>query len=123
MQHPQLPEAELAVMQTVWDRETPISSVRMAELMKPVRGWKKQTVYTLLSRLVEKGFLSSEKQGKERIYTPLMSQEEYLNRETGQFVRRFHKNSLTGLMNALYAEKSPKEEDLEALESWLRERK
>jgi len=120
---PRLPDAEFDIMQIIWSQPPPISSVQVAALVAPEKKWKPQTVLTLLTRLTRRGFLSSEKQGKERIYTPLMSQEEYLNRETGQFVRRFHKNSLTGLMNALYADKKPKEEELEALEAWLRERK
>jgi len=118
-----LPDAEFDIMQIIWSHPTPISSMQITALTAPEKKWKPQTVLTLLTRLTQRGFLASEKQGKERFYTPLVSQEEYLNRETGQFVRRFHKNSLTGLMNALYADKSPKEEELDALETWLRERK
>jgi len=40
---------------------------------------------------VEKGFLSSEKQGKERFYSPLVEREEYLRQETGRFVKLFTK--------------------------------
>jgi predicted transcriptional regulator len=60
--------------------------MRVAELVKPYRGWKKQTVFTLLNRLVEKGFLSSTKTGKERYYEPLVEREDYLRQETGRFV-------------------------------------
>ena len=34
-------------------------------------------------RLVERGFLRSEKHGKERTYFPLVSKEDYLKFETG----------------------------------------
>ena len=122
MQHPQLPEAEFSVMQMIWEQEKPVSSKRMAEIMKPVKGWKKQTVYTLLNRLVDKGFLSSEIQGKERYYKPLVKREDYLRQETGRFVEVFHKNSLTGLMSALVSGKEIDEADLSELSEWLKNR-
>ena len=121
--HSRLPDAEFDIMQIIWSQPTPISSIQVATLSAPEKNWKPQTVLTLLTRLTNRGFLSSEKQGKERLYTPLISKEEYLNRETNMFMQRFHQNSLTGMMNALYAEKNLKEEDIEALETWLHERK
>ena len=114
-----LPDAEFDVMQIIWGQPTPISSVQIFTLANPEKKWKPQTVLTLLTRLVARGFLHSEKQGKERYYTPLVTREEYLNRETGMFVKRFHKNSLVGLMNALFSGKKPKEEDLDEIEKWL----
>jgi len=118
-----LPDAEFDIMRIIWSQPSPISSLQVAALAAPEKHWKQQTVLTLLTRLTGRGFLNSEKQGKERIYTPLVSQEAYLNQETGAFVQRFHKNSLTGLMNALYADKSLNEDDLATLEKWLEERK
>jgi predicted transcriptional regulator len=93
--------------------------VQIFTLAAPDKKWKPQTVLTLLTRLVKRGFLASEKQGKERFYTPLIKREAYLNMETGVFVQRFHKNSLTGLMNALYSGKKPKAEELNEIERWL----
>jgi len=122
MQHPQLPEAEFSVMQMIWEQEKPVSSKHMAEIIKPIKGWKKQTVYTLLNRLVDKGFLSSEIQGKERYYKPLVKREDYLRQETGRFVEVFHKNSLTGLMSALVSGKEIDEADLSELSEWLKNR-
>ncbi|MCL2461598.1 MAG: BlaI/MecI/CopY family transcriptional regulator [Defluviitaleaceae bacterium] len=118
-----MPDAEFDVMQIVWSQPSPVSSMQVAALAAPEKQWKPQTVLTLLARLTKRGFLLSEKQGWERVYTPLVSKEAYLNQETGDFVRKFHKDSLTGLMNALYADKSPGEEELAGLEKWLKERK
>jgi len=114
-----LPDAEFDVMQIIWGQPTPISSVQIFNLAMPEKQWKPQTVLTLLTRLINRGFLSSEKKGKERYYTPLVSREEYLSMETGVFMRRFHKSSLTGLMNALFAGKKPRKEDISEIEQWL----
>jgi len=103
-----LPDAEFDVMQIIWEEETPISSVQVFNLSVDKKKWKPQTVLTLLTRLEKRGFVASEKRGKERYYWPVVAREDYLKQETGQFVRRFHKNSVTGLMSALFGGKSPK---------------
>jgi len=120
MKFPQLPEAEFFAMKTIWEQETPISNKKMVELLKPVKSWKKQTVHTLLFRLIDKGFLSSELQGKERYYTPLVSREDYLSQETGRFVEDFHKNSISGFMNALVADNKLTDSDFHELSTWLK---
>ncbi|MCL2204746.1 MAG: BlaI/MecI/CopY family transcriptional regulator [Defluviitaleaceae bacterium] len=117
---PQLPDSEFTIMQIVWEQPSPITINQITALAVPQRSWTVQTVYTLLARLVEKGFLYTTKQGrKERIYTPLVSQETYLNQETGWFFQKFHKNSVPRLMNALF--KKATKEDLTEIETWLRE--
>lgn len=121
-EYPHLPDSEFAIMQIIWPRPMPISKLQVAALAGPLKGWTPQTVYTLLNRLTEKGFLSSEKRGKERYYTIIVSRESYLSQETGRFMETVHKNSLTGLMNAIFANNKPTEADLSELEQWLREK-
>jgi len=116
---PQLPDSEFTIMQIVWEQPSPITINQITELAEPERGWTVQTVYTLLARLVEKGFLYTTKQGRERIYTPLVPQDAYLNQETGWFFQKFHKNSVPRLMNALF--KKASKEDLTEIEAWLKE--
>ena len=119
--HIVLPDAEFDVMEVIWGNDVPISSVQVSSLAAPEKKWKPQTVLTLLKRLEGRGFLSSEKRGKERYYMPLVTREAYLKQETGLFVQRFHKNSLTGLMNALFGGGKPNAEDLSEIEKWLDE--
>jgi len=106
-------------MEIVWSQEPPISSVQIFNLASPEKKWKPQTVLTLLTRLVSRGFLHTEKKGKERFYSPIVTREAYLNRETGDFVKRFHRNSLMGLMNALFSGGKPNKNDLDEIEQWL----
>ena len=120
--YPHLPDSEFAIMQIIWSQASPISKTQVAALAEPHKGWKPQTVYTLLNRLTEKGFLSTEKKGKERFYTFLVAQEDYLNQETDRFMKTVHKNSLTGLMNALFANNQFSKEDLSELEQWLKKK-
>ena len=122
MNYPQLPESEFSVMQVIWEHSAEISGSMVTKLLESSKKWKHQTVSTLLNRLVEKGFLSSEKRGKERYYKPLVDIEPYLRQETGRFVEAFHKNSLTGLMSALVSNTDIDDEELSELSAWLENR-
>lgn len=115
-----IPEAEFEVMQIIWSQPPYISSIQVTGLQEK---WKHQTVLTLLTRLTKRGYLNSEKVGKDRFYTPAVSREEYLKMETAYFMRKFHQNSLTGLMSALYPDSNPSNSEISELEQWLNGKK
>ena len=118
---PQLPDAEFQIMQIIWDNPSPITSAQVDMQLRESKSWHVSTVKTLLRRLVERGFLSTEKNGKELLYTYLVSQDKYLQIETAIFMEKFHKKSLRGLMRAMYAGKKPSDEDIAEIEEWLKD--
>ena len=117
-----LPDSEFEVMKVVWESYSPVNAVTVMEGLDNHKDWKVQTIISLLSRMVEKGFLSTEKNGKERTYSPLISRDDYLKFETSNFVERFHQNSCVSLINTLYRGNKLKSEDLDELLQWLKER-
>lgn len=117
-----LPEAEFEVMKTVWANDPPVTTRILMDQLGNARGWKTPALITLLTRLAERGFLRSEKHGKERLYFPLVEKEEYLKFETGNFIRQYHGNSLASLVAALCDNQEVGEEDLEELLAWAKER-
>ena len=76
-----LPDAEFELMKVVWANELPITTSIIMQQLGNKRGWKAQTVITLMMRLVERGFLHTEKKGKERMYFPLINKDDYLKFE------------------------------------------
>lgn len=117
-----LPDAEFEVMRTIWENEPPITTNMLMEQLGNQKQWKLQTLTVLLLRLVDRGFLRTEKKGKERTYFPLVDREEYLKFETTSFVERFHNRSIISLVNSLYDGKKSKVSDLEELSKWLEKR-
>ena len=117
-----LPDAEFEIMKVIWNGEPHITTNHILAGLNNNKHWKPQTVLTLLVRLIERGFVQSVKVGKERTYTPLISEQDYLQFETGNFIKRYYENSLTGLVNTLYAGKNLTEKDIAALKTWLDER-
>ncbi len=116
-----LPDTEFEIMKVVWANEPPITTNMIMEQLGNMRGWKAPTVISLMLRLVERGFLTTEKNGKERIYFPLVSKEDYLRFETGDFLKNYHENSFLSFMNTLYGGKRISDQDIAEVEKWLKE--
>lgn len=117
-----LPEAEFEVMKAIWKLEPPVTTGQIADALEEPTRWKAQTILTLLTRLTKKGFLESTKRGKERIYVPLVLEKEYLEYETNDFVKKYHNNSITKLINTLYDGKTLESNDIDELKEWLNKR-
>ena len=97
-----LPDAELEVMLAVWRCAPPVTTARLMLLTDPERNWKTSTVISFLERLKNRGFLEAEKQGREYVWTPLISREEYIVPLTREFFTRVHGGSVESLMTALF---------------------
>lgn len=118
-----LPDAEFDIMKVVWANEPPITTNMIMEQLGKDRGWKAQTIITFMLRLVDRGFLRTEKNGKERTYFPLVSKEDYLEFETSSFMKHYHNNSVLDLVNTLYSGKALTDDDLDELLRWAKERR
>jgi len=118
-----LPDAEFEIMKAVWAIEPPVTSYKIMQQLDNEKKWVTQVIITFLTRLVDKGFLRSEKVGRDRFYYPLVEREDYLNFETGNFIKQYHDNSFSNLVKTLNANKALTDEDIEELYEFLQERK
>lgn len=118
-----LPYAEFEIMKAVWANEPPMTTTIIMEQLGKEKEWKIQTVVSLMLRLVERGFLRSEKHGKERTYFPLVDKEDYLKFETGNFMKQYHDSSLFNLINTLYDDDALSDKDIDELLKWAKERR
>ena len=73
-----LPDGELEVMQALWDCPIPASRAEIEAVLLPIHEIAPTTLLTVLSRLAEKDFLSVQKDGRRKLYTPLISKSDYL---------------------------------------------
>jgi predicted transcriptional regulator len=115
-----LPDAEFKIMRVVWANEPPITTSEIMKQLGFEKEWKIQTVVSLMLRLTERGFLRSEKHGKERTYFPMVNQEDYLKFETGNFLKQFHNNSFLNLVNTVYDDEKLTDEDIAGLRELLK---
>lgn len=113
-EYTRLPDAELEIMKAIWELPAPVSTLQIMEKLKD-RGWHISTVLKLISRLMERGFVKSEKDGRFNLYTPLVKEAEYLEKESASFLERLHGNSFQSLVAALYNAKSISKKDLDEI--------
>ena len=118
-----LPDAEFDIMKVVWANEPPVTTSVIMEQLGNEKGWKAQTVISLMLRLTERGFLSTDKRGKERVYYPLISKDDYLKFETSNFMKQYHDNSFLDLVNTLYVDKALTDRDIDELLQWAKKRR
>lgn len=120
-----LPDAEFEIMEVIWEQTGPVTANMIMEVMyrKDAKIRKAQTIHTLLTRLVERGAVNSEKNGKERYFTPLIKREEYLQFETQHFMKQYYSGSCFNLINTMYQGKELSNDDLEELIKWADEQR
>ena len=118
-----LPDAEFDIMKVVWANEPPITANIIMQQHGNKEGWKVQTAISLLLRLVERGFLNTEKNGKERFYFPAVNKEDYLKFETDIFLKQVHDNSFVNLVTTMYDDKALSDDDIDELLEWAKKRR
>jgi len=119
-----LPGTEFELMKIIWRNqwkdEPPMTTNAIMAQLPSDNNWKPQTVLTMLIRLMEKGFLTSSRIGRERNYRPLISEEDYMDVETGEFIARYRGNSVGSLVKTMYDGKSLSQRDIKELKKWLK---
>ena len=105
-----LPDAELEVMQAIWECEEPVSRADIDVILKDTHPMALTTLLTLLTRLSEKGFIRIEKEGRSSRYYPLVSKQEYLAQQSNRFLQKLCGGNLSVYASALCDSGLTKEE-------------
>lgn len=96
-----LPDAELEVMQAVWECTPPVSRTDIEAILQKSHPMAPTTLLTLLTRLSEKGFLRIEKTGRRSQYIPLVKKDRYLAEQSRRFLDKLCGGSLSAFATAL----------------------
>ena len=114
-------EAEWEVMAVVWD-QSPVAASTAVEVLEDRKQWTLATVRTLLRRLVNKGALQQETEGKRYIYTPLISMAECVQRESESFLDRVLGRAPSEAILHLVKRANLSDKDIQDLRRILREK-
>jgi BlaI family penicillinase repressor len=85
--NPNISGAEWEVMTVVWNKP-PAAASDIVEQLEARRGWRSRTIRTLLDRLVKKGALRFELEGKRYLYWPRVTMESCVRKESKSFLER-----------------------------------
>ncbi|UHP10433.1 BlaI/MecI/CopY family transcriptional regulator [Listeria marthii] len=95
-------KSELEVMKIIWEYGRAVQYADVAEkLSEREFSWKKNTILTFLTRLVEKNLLRVKKIGRKNEYYALVSENEYLEQQTESFVSDIYEGDVKGLITNL----------------------
>lgn len=102
MNIPQISDSELELMKIIWSEGgTAMYAVIMDRLAAAGKPWQKNTVITLLSRLVEKGLLKTSKIGRRNEYAAAVSEADYQAVQTRTLLNKLYEGSAKGLVATL----------------------
>ncbi len=115
----QLSNSELEIMVKLWDAEKPMS---FEEIYKAVeeRNWEESTVRSFIQRMMTKGFIQSEADGRKRLYSPKVSRN-YIDKQSQNLISRLYDDSVQNFIAGLYQNNALNKQDLQELKDFLEE--
>ncbi len=114
-----LGEAELEIMQVIWNSEAPVTSNYILKELQDRRKWQLSTLMTSLARLSDKGFVSCDRSTGSNLYTAVISENEYKAGASRHFLEKLYNNSIQNMVATLYSNKAIKSSDVEELRNFL----
>jgi predicted transcriptional regulator len=90
-------EAESVVMEVLW-RASPLATEDVVAALSGKQEWQESTVKTLLNRLLNKGAVSAERDGRRYLYSPVMKREDWLSHESEGLLERLFDGRIAPLV-------------------------
>lgn len=117
---PAISDAESLVMRQLWQR-SPQTAEELAATLGTTQGWQPATVKTLLNRLLKKGALTAERDGRRFLYAPAIPEEAWVADTGLSLIDRLFGGRLAPLVAQFASERKLSADDLAALKALLKE--
>ena len=118
---PKISESEWLVMQVLW-KKSPLTANEIVEELAGKSKWKPKTIKTLITRLMNKGAIKFEKEGRLYKYHPAVSKDECVRMERGSFVRRVYGGINKPMLAAFLEDAKLSAEDISELKKILEQK-
>lgn len=112
-------DSEMKVMELIWAKGA-VSAKELSLLAASELEWNKNTTYTVIKKLVAKGYIRRDEPGF--ICTPLITKEEVRQAETQGLIDRLFGGSKKALFSALLEDEKLSEKELEELRKLIDKR-
>lgn len=110
-------DSEWTVMKIIWN-EPPKTLQDILCSLKHTE-WSTTTIQTYLSRLVKKGALTTQRQGKGYLYYPAVSEKDCQLAESKTFLSRVYDGSLSQMVKGFVKSGSLSEDELDELKKFI----
>lgn len=115
---PKISESEWLVMRVLW-AQSPLTANEVVEQLTGKTKWKPKTVKTLIDRLMKKGAVEYEKDGRRYMYYPTVGRDECITTERRSFVRRVYGGITKPMLAAFLEDAELSPEDISELKEIL----
>jgi BlaI family penicillinase repressor len=115
---PRISEAEWEVMQILWEH-SPQTANEIVEALSRGTHWQRETIRTLINRLVQKKAVRFEKQGRQYHYYPAVAESDCIKAQTRSFLRRFRADAIEPMLAAIVEEERLSVEQIARLKEIL----
>jgi len=116
----QISIAESKVMEALW-RAHPLSADDIMADVSAEQNWSAGTVKSLLNRLMSKGAISAEKDGRRYLYSPVLSHDDYMTREGQGVLDRLFGGRVSAMLTHFSQHEKLSGEDIAALKKLIKE--
>ena len=111
-------QSELDVMDVLW-RRPGIAASDVVQDLSGTKDWSDRTIKTLLARLVDKGVLATEKEGRRFLYTPFVSRDAYAGPAARRLAQRLFGGRAAPIVAHLAEGEGLSDEDIAELEALI----
>ena len=116
----QISEAESVVMDVLW-REHPLAAEDVVAALAARQDWQEATIKTLLNRLLNKGAVRAEKQGRRYLYAPVLRREDWVLEESQGLLQRLFDGRVAPLVAHFSEQRKLSRKDIADLRKLLEE--
>lgn len=116
----QVTEAESIVMEVLWTSH-PLSADDVVAALAKREQWQEPTIKTLLNRLLKKGAIRAEKEGRRYLYAPVLKREDWVLGESQGLLERLFDGRVAPLVAHFSAQRKLSQEDVAELRRLLEE--
>ena len=114
----QISDAEAIVMDVLW-ANSPRSAEEVVAALSNAQDWQEATIKTLLNRLLNKGAIQAERDGRRYLYSPVLRREDYVRSQSEGLLDRLFGGRLAPLVAQFSEQRGLKREDIAELRELL----
>ena len=112
--------AELEVLKILW-RNAPQHAVSIVTQLQEQHAWTNKTIKTMLNRLVGKGAVTFQRDGRAYLYSPAIDEQEYQAQVSSRMVKKVFSGSFSALVSGFAQKSELRAEDVSALKALIAE--
>jgi predicted transcriptional regulator len=114
-------DAESQVMEVLWQASVPLVAEQIVEVLAATRSWQAATVKTLLNRLLKKGAIAAQKDGRRFLYRAVLKRDAWLAAESDGLLDRLFGGRIAPLIAHFGSQRKLSQADIQELRKLIDE--